>query len=89
MIVMLHKYVYALEGKTERVQASMVVIGDDREQTAMAKTVGLPLGIAAKLVLEGKLPLTGLVIPTVREVYTPLLRELTDHGVIFEEHELP
>jgi len=88
MIVMLHKYVYALDGKTERVQASMVVIGDDREQTAMAKTVGLPLGIAARLILEGKLPLTGLVIPTVREVYEPLLRELTDHGVIFEEHEL-
>ncbi len=89
MIVMLHKYVYELEGKTERVQSSMVVLGDDRERTAMAKTVGLPLGIAARLVLEGKLSLTGLVIPTVAQIYEPLLRELTDFGVIFEEHDLP
>jgi len=51
----------------------------------MAKTVGLPLGISAKLVLEGKLALKGIVIPTVREVYQPVLNELTRHGVIFEE----
>ena len=85
MIVMLHKYVYDLDGKTERVQASMVVKGEDRDRTAMAKTVGLPLGISAKLVLEGKLALKGIVIPTVREVYLPVLKELTRHGVIFEE----
>ncbi len=85
MIVMLHKYIYRLEGRQEEVQASMVVLGEDREDTAMARTVGLPLGIAARQVLNGTIALRGLVIPTVREVYQPVLRELGRYGVVFEE----
>ncbi len=85
MIVMLHKYVYDLNGKRERVQASMVVLGEGQHETAMAKTVGLPLGIAARLVLEKRLDLKGTVIPTIPQLYKPILEELTRCGVLFEE----
>jgi saccharopine dehydrogenase (NADP+, L-glutamate forming) len=51
----------------------------------MAKTVGLPLGIAAKLILNGKIKLSGLHIPTHKEIYEPVLKELEDLGVKFHE----
>ena len=45
-------------------------------RTAMAKTVGLPLGIAARLILENKIILEGLHIPIIPEIYEPVLQEL-------------
>jgi len=51
----------------------------------MAKTVGLPLGIAAKLILNGKIKMTGLHIPTAREIYEPVLAELEVNDVAFIE----
>jgi saccharopine dehydrogenase-like NADP-dependent oxidoreductase len=62
-----------------------VVKGENNLHTAMAKTVGLPLGIAAKLILNNKIKLTGLHIPTHKEIYTPVLKELEEHGVKFKE----
>jgi saccharopine dehydrogenase (NADP+, L-glutamate forming) len=63
----------------------LVVKGEDSLHTAMAKTVGLPLGIAAKLILNGKIKLTGLHIPTVKEIYEPVLKELELNDVKFRE----
>ena len=51
----------------------------------MAKTVGLPLGIAAKLVLNGTIQTKGLRIPTIKEIYLPVLNELQKHGINFKE----
>lgn len=87
MIVMLHKYVYTLAGVERRLQSSMVVIGDDPVRTAMAKTVGLPLGITANNLLNGKIDAKGIVIPTSAAVYKPVLRELEQYGIVFEETE--
>ncbi|HEY4874944.1 MAG TPA: saccharopine dehydrogenase C-terminal domain-containing protein, partial [Puia sp.] len=54
-------------------------------KTAMAKTVGLPLGIVAKLILQKKITLTGMHIPILPEIYEPVLEELKNHGIIFKE----
>ena len=51
----------------------------------MAKTVGLPLGIAAKLILENKIQLTGLHIPIIPEIYEPVLKELERQGIRFDD----
>jgi hypothetical protein len=53
--------------------------------TAMAKTVGLPLGIAAKLILQNKIKLIGLHIPVIAEIYEPVLKELELNGIKFNE----
>ncbi len=87
MIVMLHEFEYETEGVTKSIQSSLVVEGENNLHTAMAKTVGLPLGIAAKLILEDKLSLTGLHIPTSPLVYEPVLAELAQLGVQFTETE--
>jgi saccharopine dehydrogenase-like NADP-dependent oxidoreductase len=60
-------------------------LGEDNLRTAMAKTVGLPLGIAAKLLLEEKIKLKGLHIPTHKEIYEPVLLELALNEVVFKE----
>ncbi|RXK61818.1 saccharopine dehydrogenase [Lacibacter luteus] len=85
MIVMLHEIEYSKNNQTHTVNSSLVVKGDDSLRTAMAKTVGLPLGIAAKLILEEKIKLRGLHIPTRKEIYEPVLLELQQHGVVFNE----
>ncbi len=87
MIVMWHKFIYRNKetGKKVAKYLSLVVKGEDQFQTAMSKTVGLPLGIAAKLILTGKIKLTGMHIPTVKEIYEPVLRELEENRIEFRE----
>lgn len=85
LIVMLHEFEYELNGQQKYLQSSLVVKGEDSLQTAMAKTVGLPLGIAAKLILNGDLKLTGLYIPTIKQIYEPVLKELETQGIQFVE----
>lgn len=88
MIVMLHEFVYELNGEHKQLQSSLVVKGEDNIHTAMAKTVGLPLGIAAKIILNGTLALTGLHIPIVKEIYEPVLEELAHEHIVFKENEI-
>jgi len=83
MIVMQHQFAYIRDGNKERIISSMVVEGDDHVQTAMSKTVGLPVAIAAKLILEGKIDLTGVQIPTKKVIYQPVLKELEKYGIKF------
>src|SRR5205809_7560873 len=68
MVVMLHEIEYEVGSQKSEVRSSLVVKGENSLRTAMAKTVGLPLGIAAKLILNGQIKLTGLHIPTVKEI---------------------
>ncbi|MEL6634121.1 MAG: saccharopine dehydrogenase C-terminal domain-containing protein [Bacteroidota bacterium] len=87
-IVMYHKFEFK-EGEMHReLQSYMVLTGENAEQTAMSQTVGLPLGIAAKLMLQGKLHLPGVQIPVKREIYNPILEELAQHGIEFVEREV-
>lgn len=87
MIVMMHEIGYELHGEHKEIKSSLVLKGDDSIHTAMAKTVGLPLGIAAKLILEGKIKEKGLHIPVSPEIYEPVLAELEKYGIIFHETE--
>ena len=85
MVVMLHEIEYEANGNTEKVTSSLICKGEDSIHTAMAKTVGLPLGIAAKLILEGKLETRGLHIPIIDSIYNPVLKELEAHEIFFRE----
>lgn len=85
MIVMLHELEYTENGQSNKINSSLIVKGEDSLKTAMAKTVGLPLGIATKLILQNKINLSGLHIPIVPEIYEPVLKELAEHEIIFQE----
>lgn len=84
MIVMQHQFEYDLNGKLLNLISSLVVTGEDESHTAMAKTVGLPLAIAVKLFLEGRIQSRGVQIPIIKEIYLPVLKELEEkHGIHF------
>jgi saccharopine dehydrogenase (NADP+, L-glutamate forming) len=85
MIVMLHELEYTVGGQQSKVHSSLIVKGEDNLKTAMAKTVGLPLGIATKLMLQDKIKITGLHIPIVPGIYEPVLAELEANGIKFNE----
>lgn len=88
LIVMWHKFVYEVNGRKKEVHASLTAVGDDANYTAMAKTVGLPLGIAAKLLLEGNIKSRGVCIPVMKEIYEPVLQELSELGIGLSEKEI-
>ena len=88
MIVMMHEIQFAVDSRQSAISSTLIVEGEDNLRTAMAKTVGLPLGIAAKLILNGKIKLKGLHIPTKKEIYEPVLKELEEHGILFSEEKL-
>jgi saccharopine dehydrogenase-like NADP-dependent oxidoreductase len=88
MIVMQHQFEYREAGsaiETKKLVSSLVVKGDNAEYTAMAKTVGLPMGIAAQLIMNGKINLIGVHIPVMKEIYEPVLKELKSFGIVFNE----
>ena len=85
MIVMQHQFEFTRNGSPEKITSSLVVTGEDQHYTAMAKTVGLPLGIVAGLILEEKVSLTGIHIPVMKEIYEPVLRALEKMDIRFQE----
>lgn len=85
MVIMQHEIEFEKGSQKLKTTSTLKLIGEDDVHTAMAKTVGLPLGIAAKLILNGTINLKGLHIPTIKEIYLPVLEELEFHGIIFTE----
>jgi len=88
MIVMWHKFVYIVNGEFKEVNSHMVSIGEDRTYTAMSNTVGLPVAICAKLILNGTIKLTGVQLPLSKTVYLPILKELEDFDIHFKERNI-
>ncbi len=85
MIVMQHEFVYMLGKERISIVSSLVSGGENAVHTAMSRTVGLPLGIGAKLLLENRIGLKGVIIPVSKEIYTPVLEELKYFGIVFSE----
>lgn len=88
MVVMWHKFKYLDHGTPREIQSHMVAEGDDSVNTAMSKTVGLPLAIAARLILQGKIKTPGVHVPTIKKIYCPILDELDKMGFVFSESEI-
>lgn len=86
-IVMWHRFKYQLHGEQKELEAWLTATGEDEVNTAMAKTVGLPLGIAAKLVMQKEVRTAGVIIPVTKEWYDPILAELNQLGISLREKE--
>lgn len=87
MLVMYHEFEYKMEGENKKITSSLVTLGEDEVFTAMSNTVGLPVAIAAKLILAGKITERGVTLPVNKEVYEPILTELETFGITFDEKE--
>ncbi|MBS1558616.1 MAG: saccharopine dehydrogenase NADP-binding domain-containing protein [Bacteroidetes bacterium] len=88
-IVMWHRFRYNQQGEMKETQAWLTATGENETHTAMAKTVGLPLAIATRLLLQNKIESRGVVIPVEDEFYNPILKELSLLGVELKEITRP
>ena len=87
MIIMQHEFEFKEKQVKKRLTSTLVMKGTDAENTAMAKLVGLPLGIFTCLLMQGKVQEYGVNIPIKATIYEPILKELKNYGVIFREKE--
>lgn len=87
MLVMAHQFEYEIGGRRFYRESSMVNIGEDQVYTSMSNTVGLPMAICAKMILNGTLTDKGVLVPTKKNIYGPILEELEELGIAFREME--
>jgi saccharopine dehydrogenase (NADP+, L-glutamate forming) len=85
-IVMWHRFGFQIHNEQKSIVSHMTVTGDDETETAMSRTVGIPLAITAKLLLQGKIKKRGVLIPIEKEIYDPVLAELNTLGIHLEEN---
>ncbi|MDR3682055.1 MAG: saccharopine dehydrogenase C-terminal domain-containing protein [Flavipsychrobacter sp.] len=86
MVIMQHEVEYTHKERKIKLVSSMTLKGESRDFSAMSKTVGLPMGILARMVLNNKINVpTGVCIPNMPVVYRPVLTELKHHGISFRE----
>ena len=84
---MVHQLQYSLGPNRYQIDSSLVVEGQDERYTAMANTVGLPVAIACKLILNGQIQEKGVALPVNAAIYQPVLSELKTFGLTFNESE--
>lgn len=86
MIVMIHTFeLTSPKGEKKKTTSSLIVCGENATNTAMAKTVGLPIGIACKYILNGNWKKYGIILPITEDIYEPVLTELESFGIKFNE----
>lgn len=73
------------DGKNEVKTVDFIQYGDINGHTAMAKTVGLPCAIGAKMVLDKEIQTTGMILPLSKEIYKPMLNRLQGEGITWSE----
>jgi saccharopine dehydrogenase-like NADP-dependent oxidoreductase len=73
------------DGKREHHTSTLIDFGIPGGDSSIARTTGLPPAIVARLFLEGKIPGSGLVLPTLPEIYEPCLAELEKEGIRLQE----
>jgi saccharopine dehydrogenase-like NADP-dependent oxidoreductase len=85
MVILVHEFVADYEDREESITSTLVDFGIPSGDTAMARTVGTPAAVGARMILEGEIDLTGVHIPVKPEIYEPVLDELERLGIAFEE----
>lgn len=87
MLVMYHEFEFEINNSKKKITSSMINIGEDQTYTSMSNTVGLPVAIAAKMILKGQVAEKGVTLPINPEIYEPILAELASYDIRFIEKE--
>ncbi|TLX76029.1 hypothetical protein E9993_07380 [Labilibacter sediminis] len=78
MVVLNHQLLYELPDKSRKIKnGSMVMMGMNSENTAIADTVSLPPALAVELLLNNTVAHKGVIRPLCKEIYEPILNQLT------------
>lgn len=89
LVVMQHHYrvFYPRTGRRALRISTLVDWGGAGQETSIARTTGIPFGIGADLILQGRVKEKGLIRPTVPSINDPMLEELESRGIRFTETE--
>ncbi|MFW9980374.1 MAG: saccharopine dehydrogenase C-terminal domain-containing protein, partial [Candidatus Thorarchaeota archaeon] len=87
MIVMYHDFTVDYPDSRERITSTLIDYGIPNGDSSMSRTVALPVAIASRLILEGKINLTGVHRPILPEIYNPILKELESLDISLEEQK--
>ena len=85
MIVLQHEFVASYPNRKEKITSTLIDFGVPGGDTSMGRTLGLPAAIGTKLILQGEIGLQGVQTPVVPEIYRPVLAELEEQGIEFQE----
>ena len=86
MIVLLHKFVIKKpDGEKYFITSLLQDYGAPDGHSAMARTVGFPVAIAAQMIAGGDIKQRGTILPVSKEFYGPILSALQAENIIFHE----
>lgn len=85
MLVMQHEFVAEYADRTEKTTSTMIDYGIPGGDSSMSRLVGLPAAVAARMILQGEINVTGVHVPMIAEIYKPVLAELATMGIQFQE----
>jgi len=85
MLILQHEFIAEYPNKKEKITSTMMDFGIPHGATSMNRTVGLPAAVGVRMILEGKITTTGVLVPVTPEIYEPVLEELERLGIHFAE----
>ena len=88
LLIQHHQFIAQYPDKKEKITSTMIDTGLPGGDSSMARTVSLPAAIATRLILEGKINLTGVHIPVLPEIYEPVLAELETMNIKLTERKV-
>ncbi len=88
-VVLEHRLTYQREGACRTRFLRLVLEGQAGDDSAMARTVSIPAALACRLLLAGRVTLSGVRIPTEEQLAGPILAGLAERGIHFSEEERP
>ena len=90
MIALQHNFIADMgDGAKDHIVSTLIAYGIPGGHSSMARTVGLPAAIAVKMILHGEINEPGVHIPIKPSIYEPILTELENEGIRFEERTEP
>lgn len=87
MIVMHHEFIAEFPDEKKRITSTMIDYGIPHGDSSMSRTVALPVAIGSRMILEGRITMTGVHRPIYPEIYNPILDELKKLDITLEEKE--
>lgn len=85
MIVMHHEFIAEYRDKKEKITSTLIDYGIPNGDSSMSRTVALPVAVASRMILEGRIALTGVHRPIMPELYETILNELEILGIKLED----
>lgn len=87
MVVLFHEFKawFEEDNHYEALTSTLVDYGVRYGDSSMSRTVSLPAAIAARLILEEKIPQRGVLRPVHPEIYNPVLDELADLSIVCKD----